>query len=409
MPFPFYIARRYLFSKKKHNVINIISAISVGGVALATAAMLCVLSGFNGFRDLIESLFTNFDPQLEIVPAKGKYAEATDERLLRVRGMKGVEAASFCVEDHALILFRGHPTVITLKGVDADYERCTGIRNILYGEGSYRLEAANLDYGIPGFGLAQMMGGPDFGTIQICVPKRGERINLSNPIENINVGDLTASGLCFNVHQQKYDNTLMLTSLRLAQRLFELEGRITQMEVKLAPGTDEARMKANIQNTLGPDFQVRDRYEQQEETFNVMAIEKLFSFVFLAFIVLVASFNIIGCVSMLIIEKKNDAETLRSLGANSHDIVQIFLFESRLITAIGAIIGLLLGLVLCLAQQQWGLLRLGTTGSFIINAYPISIHVTDVLLIFVTVIAVGFLAVEYPVRALCRNKLGNFA
>lgn len=407
MSFPFYIARRYLFSKKKHNVINIISAISVGGVALATAAMLCVLSGFNGFRDLIESLFTNFDPQLEVVPAKGKYAEATDARLQAVRGVDGVEAASFCVEDHALILFRGRPTVITLKGVDAEYERSTGIRQILYGEGTYRLEAANIDYGIPGYGLAQMMGGTDFGTIQICAPKRGEHINLSNPVENINVGDLTASGLCFNVHQQKYDNSLMLTSLRLAQNLFELEGSVTQLEVKLRPGADEDRVKAAVQKTVGADFIVRDRYEQQEDTFNVMNIEKLFSFVFLAFIVLVASFNIIGCVSMLIIEKKTDVETLRSLGAGNSDIVQVFLYEGRLITFIGAVTGLLLGLALCFAQQQWGLLRLGTTGSFIVDAYPVSVHLLDVLVVFVTVIVVGFLAVEYPVRALCHNKLEN--
>ena len=220
MFFPFYISRRYLFSKKKHNVINIISGISIGGVALATAALVCVLSGFNGFKDLLETLFTHFDPQLEILPAKGKYVDTSDEKLMRVSKLEDVEAASFCVEDHALILFSGRPTVIRLKGVDDNYAASTGIKDILYGEGEYRLHAANIDYGIPGYGLSQMMGGPDFGMIQICVPKHGEQINLANPIENINVGEINSSGLCFNVHQQRSANTMLFTSLRLAHNLF---------------------------------------------------------------------------------------------------------------------------------------------------------------------------------------------
>lgn len=405
MFFPFYISRRYLFSKKKHNVINIISGISIGGVALATAALVCVLSGFNGFKDLLETLFTHFDPQLEILPAKGKYVDTSDEKLMRVSNLEDVEAASFCVEDHALILFSGRPTVIRLKGVDDNYAASTGIKDILYGEGEYRLHAANIDYGIPGYGLSQMMGGPDFGMIQICVPKHGEQINLANPIENINVGEINSSGLCFNVHQQRYDNNMMITSLRLAQNLFELEGSATQLELKLRPGADEDATRKKIESILGSDFRIQNRYEQQEDTFNVMEIEKLFSYFFLAFIVMVACFNIIGCISMLIIEKKDDVETLRSMGANNSDIVSIFLMEGRLITFIGAIIGLLIGIGLCLLQQNYGLLRLGTEGSFIIDYYPVSIHLADIIIIFFTVLVAGFISVEYPVRALCRKKL----
>lgn len=406
MNFPFFIARRYLFSRKRVGAINVISGISVGGVALATMAMVCVLSGFNGFRDLIGSLFTTFDPQLEVVPAQGKSAAADDPALEGIRRHPAVEAVSACYEDHALILFKGRPTVITLKGVDEAFRRTSQIDSILYGDGTYRLESAGINYGIPGYGLAVQMGGLDFNQLQICAPKPGERINLSNPIENINVDEISSPGVCFQVHQQKYDNSYLLVPLAFAQNLFEQQGLVTQLELKLKTGTDEEKAKQELQALGGSRFRVLDRYEQQEDTFNVMKIEKMFAFAFLAFIVLVACFNIIGCLSMLIIDKRKDIDILRHLGAADRTVVRIFLFEGRLITFFGATLGILLGLLLCWLQQEFGLLRLGgDADSFIISAYPVSVHASDIVEVFVTVIVVGFVAVWYPVKYMSRRLL----
>lgn len=404
MSFPFYIARRYLFSRKRVGAINVISAISVVGVMLATLAMVCVLSGFNGFRDLIATLFTSVDPQIEVVPAAGKFFAVDDAALTRIKALPEVEAASFTIEDNALILFQGRPTVITLKGVDENYRRVTGIDSVLYGKGAFTLERGGLPYGVPGIGLAEQMGGADFGKVEICVPKKGEEINLANPVENINVGEIYASGVCFQIHRGSYDGGYMYAPLSFAQGLFEQQGLATQLELRLKPSADEGKVKAAIEQIGGGRLRADDRYAQHAETFNVMKIEKLFAYAFLAFIALVASFNIIGSVSMLIIDKRRDVATLRNLGASDRDIVRIFLFEGRLITLIGAVTGIALGLVLCLLQQEFGLLRLGGDASqYIVEYYPVSVRPWDIVLIFVTVVAVGFLAVWYPVRYLSKR------
>lgn len=406
MNFPLFIARRYLFSKKSHNAINLISAISVGGVALATMALVCTLSVFNGFRDLIESLYTAFDPQLEVVPTKGKFAAANDPALQAVRQCPDVAVVTECLEDNALLLFQGHPTVITLKGVADNYAQCTGIRQILYGTGEFRLRAANLHYGTPGIGLAALLGGTDYGSVQVCAPRKGERINLSNPAESFNADELLSPGVVFSVNQRKYDESYLLTSLDFAQRLFEQQGRITGLELKLRDGADTGRVKAELQRAVGPAFAVKDQAEQQEEVLGIMNIEKTVAYFFLTFIALVACFNIIGSVSMLIIEKRPDMATLRNIGADDKLIVRVFLFEGRIITLLGAVLGIALGLALCWAQQTYGLVRLGDSeGNFIIDAYPVSVHWTDIVLVFSTVLTVGFISVWYPVHYLSKRLL----
>lgn len=406
MNFPFFIARRYLFSKKSHNAINLIAAISAGGVALATAALVCTLSVFNGFRDLVGSLYTAFDPQLEVVPAKGKFAAADDPALEAVRRHPDVAVATECLEDNALLLFQGRPVVVTLKGVADNYDQCTGIRQILYGTGSFRLRAADLHYGVPGIGLASLLGGTDYGTLQVCAPRRGERLNLANPAESFNADELLSPGVVFSVNQRKYDENYLLTSLDFAQGLFEQQGLVSALELKLRDGADTDRVKAELRRAAGPGFAVKDRAEQQEEVFGIMNIEKMIAYFFLTFIALVACFNIIGSLSMLIIEKRADVATLRNLGADDRVIVRIFLFEGRLISTLGAAAGLLLGLALCWGQQTYGWVRLGSSeGSFIIDAYPVSVHAADLLLVFCTVVAVGFAAVWYPVHHLSRRLL----
>lgn len=404
---PFFVARRYLFSRKRISAINLVSAISVVGVAFGTAALLCTLSVFNGFHDLIGSLYTAFDPEVKIVAEKGKSFAANDPALEAVRRLPEVEAASASYTDNALILFRGNPQVITLKGVDDHFERVTGIRSILYPEnGTYQLESAGLSYGIPGIGLASMMGSVDYGSIQICAPTRGERINLANPAASFNAEDLYSSGVCFAVSQKQYDEAYMIAPLAFAQRLFEHEGTLTSLELKLKPSADPEQALRRIRQTLGSGFKALNRAEQQEDTFNVMNIEKTMAYFFLTFILLVACFNIVGTVSMLMIDKRADVVTLRSLGADEGLIFRIFLCEGSMISFLGAVAGTLLGLLICYLQQTFGLLSLGgSSGNFIIDAYPVSIHPSDVVIVFFTVLIVGFLAVLYPVKYLTRRFL----
>lgn len=406
MGFPLFVAWRYLFSKKSHNAINIISIISVVGVALSTMALVCTLSVFNGFRDLIGGLYTAFDPELEVMPSKGKFAAADDSLLLRIKAHPDVAVATECLEENALILFQGHPMVFSLKGVGENFDSCTNIRSILAGDGEYMLHAAGVNYGIPGIGLAQQLGGFDYGKVPVCALRKGERINTINPSESFTTGDLFSPGVVFHVSQRQYDDSYMLCSLAFAQELFEQKGQISSLELRLNEGADVAKVKKELRAIVGERFKVYDRIEQQQDMYAVMEIEKMVAYFFLTFILLVACFNIIGSVSMLIIEKRSDMEVLRHLGADEQMLRHIFLYEGRLIALLGAVIGVVLGLALCYAQQEFGLLRLGdSSGTFIIDAYPVSVHLLDVLLVLITVIVVGFCAVWYPVRHLSKRLL----
>ena len=406
MGFPLFVAWRYLFSKKSHNAINIISFISVVGVALSTMALVCTLSVFNGFRDLIGGLYTAFDPELEVMPSKGKFAAADDSLLLRIKAHPDVAVATECLEENALILFQGHPMVFSLKGVGENFDSCTSIRSILAGDGEYMLNAGGVNYGIPGIGLAQQLGGFDYGKVPVCALRKGERINTINPSESFTTGDLFSPGVVFHVSQRQYDDSYMLCSLAFAQELFEQKGQISSLELRLKEGADVAKVKKELRAIVGERFKVYDRIEQQQDMYAVMEIEKMVAYFFLTFILLVACFNIIGSVSMLIIEKRSDMEVLRHLGADEQMLRHIFLYEGRLIALLGAVIGVVLGLALCYAQQEFGLLRLGdSSGTFIIDAYPVSVHLLDVLLVLITVIVVGFCAVWYPVRHLSKRLL----
>lgn len=405
---PFLMARRYLFSRKKMRTINIISGISVAGIAFCTAALLCTLGVFSGFRDLMNSLYTQFDPPLMVTPAKGKYFEVDDPAVRRMATQPEVAAASYTMTDNALILFQGRPTVITVKGVDNQFEHVTHLRSILYGKGSWRLEQAGINYGTPGIGLAPQLGGLNYGTLQICAPRGGERVNLANPIENFSVADITASGVCFNVNQRKYDENYLLVSLDFARTLFEKPAQATALELSLKPGVSVESLQARLQQMGEGRYTVRNQMEQQEDMYHFMQIEKLVAYMFLSFILLIACFNIVGSVSMLICDKRDDMATLTCLGADRHTVFRIFLYEGRLITLLGALIGLVLGLTLCWAQQQFGLIKMGgAEGTFIVDAYPVSIQATDALLVLVTVVAIGFASQWYPVRYLTRRLIPN--
>ncbi len=408
MNFPFFIARRYLFSKKSTHVINVISSISVIGVAVATMALVIVLSVFNGFHDLVASLFTSFDPQLKVVPVEGKTAPSDDPILTQIRLLPEVDVATETVEDQALAIYQGKQAMVKIKGVEDNFSELSHITDILYGDGTYSLHAANLEYGILGIRLAQTMGiGAQWdGYLKIYAPKKEGQLDLSNPGEGFVADSLNSPGVLFSVRQSKFDKNYIVTSIAFARNLFGQQGMLSDLEIRLKEGSDLNAVKAEMQKIAGTKYKVLDRFEQQEDTFKIMSIEKLMAYIFLTFILVVACFNIIGSLSMLIIDKKNDVVTLRNLGANDKQITRVFLFEGRMIAVIGAVIGIGLGLLLCLLQQQYGFVRLGESeGSFIVDAYPVSVHYTDVAIIFVTVIAVGWLAVWYPVRALSKRLL----
>ena len=408
MNYELFIARRYLFAKKSHHAINIISGISVLGVAVATMAMVVTLSVFNGFQDLVADLFTAFDAELRVTPADGQTVSIKDAALLKLKKSDAVEVYTPVLEGQALVVQNGRQQVVTIKGVADNFTKQTRIEEILYGDGSFCLHADILEYGVLGIQLAQQLGLSAFfeDPLQIYAPKPGERVNIGNPLSSFNHDELQSPGVVFMVRQAKYDANYILTSLGFAQRLFDRQGRVSSVELKLKDGLKADKVKAQLKAQLGERFKVEDRYEQQNDVFRVMRIEKLISYFFLSFILLVACFNIIGSLSMLMIDKRQDIQTLRSLGANDSQICTIFRLEGHIISLAGALLGLVLGTVLCWIQQEYGIVTMGDSeGSFIIETYPVSVYLTDILLVLVTVLAVGWLAIWYPVKYLAGKIL----
>jgi lipoprotein-releasing system permease protein len=363
---------------------------------------------FNGFSDLVATLFTAFDPQIEITPTKGKTVAADDSVLTLIRELPQVEVATDCVEDMALAIYNNRQAMVNIKGVDDNFDRLTHIREILYGDGDFELHAADLQFGIPGIRLAEQLGlGYRYQQpLQIFAPKREGQVDITDPSDGFVTDELYSPGVVFSVQQAKYDKNYILTSVAFARRIFDQQGMVSSLLIRLKPGSNFDAVKAEMQRLAGDDFAVRDRYEQQDDTFRIMEIEKFIAYIFLTFILMVACFNIIGSLSMLIIDKRADVQTLRNLGATDQQITRIFLFEGRMISAIGAVVGILVGLLLCWVQQTFGIIALGSSaGSFVVDAYPVSVHWEDIVVVFITVLVVGFLSVWYPVRYFSRRLL----
>ena len=406
MNFPFYIARRYLFSKKKHNAINIISGISVCGVALATLALVCTLSVFNGFQDMVASFFTAFDPQLKITVREGKVFDGQDKRIGVVCLLPEVDVFTETLEENAMVQYKDRQAMVVLKGVEDNFEELTAIDSILYGAGDFLLHDSIVNYGVMGGELVATLGtGLQFvDPLQVYLPKRNAKVNMANPGASFNRDYLYSPGVVFVVNQQEYDGKYILTSLDFLRQLLDYTTEVSAIELKLKPGANVSSVQAKIEKILGNDFIVQNRYQQQADVFRIMEIEKLISYLFLTFILMIACFNVIGSLSMLILDKKDDVVTLRSLGADDKLISRIFLFEGRLISLFGAVSGIVLGLLLCFIQQEFGIISLGGGGgTFVVDAYLVSVHAWDVLLIFVAVLTVGFLSVWYPVRYLSKT------
>lgn len=402
-----YIARRYLFSKKSHNAINIISAISVCGVALATLALVCTLSVFNGFHDLISGFFTHFDPDLKIEAVKGKTFTPDSVMLARLQALSDVDVVSLTLEDNAMAKYQDHQTMVTIKGVDDNFQALTGIEEVLYGNPEFKLYDAVADYGIPGIQLMYIlgMGIQPSDAIEVYAPRKGGRVNMSNPLANFRRELLYSPGTVLNINDSRYASSYIITSMDYARRLFGYTSEVSALELRLVADAPVKRVQQAVQEIVGDGYTIHDRYEQQATTFKVVKMEKFITYLFLCFILMVACFNIISSVSMLILDKQANAATLRSLGATDNLLARIFIYEGNLIAFLGALVGLVLGIVLCLLQQKFGLIGLGGDGQFVVDAYPVRVHITDILLVFASVIMVSALSVWLPIHFLNRYFL----
>jgi lipoprotein-releasing system permease protein len=397
LSFSLKIARRYLFSKKSHNAINVISGISAGGVAIGTMALVCVLSVFNGFESLIKDMYSTFDPDLKITLVHGKTFNVKTKEFDEIRKLKSVVFFTEVVEDNALLRYRDKQMPATIKGVSDEFERMTLIDSVMY-DGSFILYDGAFQRSIPGLGVASTLSLSSrfVDPLIIYAPKRTSKINLLRPENSFNQMATFVSGI-FAVKQAQYDEHYVLVSLAFARDLFEYDkNTVSSVELKLVRGSNKDEVQKQIKSLLGHKYQVKNRYEQQENFYKIMKIEKWITYLILCFILLIASFNIIGSLSMLIIDKKADIQTLKNIGADNQLIKRIFLFEGWLISLVGALIGIGLGTLLCLLQEHFGMLRMGA--GFVVEAYPVVTNPIDILLVFVTVLVMGFLAAYYPVR-----------
>ncbi|MBP7463104.1 MAG: ABC transporter permease [Bacteroidales bacterium] len=399
-----YIARRYLLSKKSRNAINIISGISVAGVAVGTAALIVILSVFNGFDGLIKTLFTSFDPDLKITSVQSKTFVADDKLLSVLRTDKAIAAWSFSLEENALLEYDGQQMIATMKGVDENYLKVTGLDSMLV-SGEYYLKYNDIPTAVAGRGVSYKLNlDLDFLVpVKVHIPSRKAEIrgNFQDAVNLINTRNIYTSGV-FAV-QQEYDNKYYIVPLSFAREVLEYDNDISAIEIKLKDPKQTAVVKERLTSQLGNTFAIADRNDQHRFLYQVMQSEKWVIFLILLFILIIASFNVIASLTMLIIDKKKDINTLRSLGANDSLIRNIFFAEGMLISLVGAITGLLLGGLICWVQQEFGIIKLGSEGSFIISAYPVLINPYDFALVFGTVLFIGFLAAWYPVRYITRR------
>ena len=392
MSLPLKIAWRYLVSKKGHQAVNIISIVAVCGVVVATAALICVLSVFNGFRGLIMGRLAMLDPQVAITATLGKTVNDADSVIDAVSVIPGVERAVPVIIDQALAIYAQNQMPVHLKGVPDDYNTMNEMDSVIV-DGEWRLQDQVSRYAVIGAGPAvRLIVRPEFlGMVRLYAPQRQGKVNMANPMGAFRQDSLFVSGI-FQLQQNSYDADLMYVPLDMARELFDYDTQASQIEVKLTPEANEQQVMHSIQKALGNGYQVKNRLMQQREAYRLVNIEKWMAFLLLAFILIIATFNVISTLSLLIIEKDDSIATLRALGANDRQISRIFVLQGWLITLVGAITGIVIGLILCLCQQQFGWLRLsGDPANMIISAYPVEVQWTDVIVTLALVAAVGLL------------------
>lgn len=402
MRLPFFIAKRYLFSKKKQNAINIISGISIVGVTVGTTALIVVLSVFNGISLFLEQITDSLTPDLVISPASGKYT-AFDSTVYEYLG-KNEDIAYYndIVEEKALVKYGEKFSPVIVKGVTENFAAHTHLENNIV-QGSFRLNDHGNYKSVVGYGLAAELGiGLNFLTPMVFYyPNK----NSSSALSALNTEYLYPSG--FFSSQQDIDGKYVLTDIKFAQELFNIGDQISKIEIKLKNPERLPQVKAGLKSLIENQYKVEDKYELNRSYYAMMRSEKLAVFLILLFILLIASFNIVGSISMLILDKKDDLSTYKALGMTQKKIISIFQTEGRLITLLGAFVGLALGTTLCLLQEKFGFITLGDSGSYVVDAYPVKLVFSDILWIMVTVILIGYIASYFPVRYLVRKLTGK--
>ncbi len=397
------MAKRYLFAKKSRNAINIISAVSVAGVAVGTMALIIILSVFNGLELLVTSIFNTFDPDLKITAAEGKTFIPDTSKLNLLANVNGVSCYSLTIEENALFKYGDRQVIGTIKGVDDNYTSVSNIDSAMW-EGEFML---NNDKGrphaVPGIGIAEYLGiRVNFITpLFIYVLRRSAESSL-NPEDAYNRSYIFPSGI-FQI-EQAYDSKYIFLPFDFAGNLIENQERVSTVEIKFTDNANAVAVQKNVSEIFGKDFIVQNRFEQQELFYKVMRSERLAIFFILTLILIIASFNIIGSLTMLIIEKERDIEILKSLGANKTLIRRIFIFEGWLISIIGAIAGIILGFIICWLQQTYGLVELPSE-SLIMDTYPVVMKLKDFIIVPATVLLIGYWAAWYPVRYLTKKYL----
>jgi len=400
--FPFYIAKRYLVSHKSHNIINVISGISVVGVAIGVFALIVVLSVFNGFESVIKSLFNSFDPDIQIVAVQGKTFNAKDFPSDKIKQIPGVANYIEVVEENALLKAGERQYIARIKGVSKSYSSVTTLDTMMV-SGRMLLQDGDHNYAVLGYGVAYYLNLDIANTLEsfsVYVPKRNQKQTLFLN-KAFNVKNIIPQGI-FSV-QQDIDTKFVLVPLRFARELLEYNDELTSVELYLDKNIDADDIQKEIKSVVGDKYKVKNRYQQQELLYKIMKSEKWAIYLILTFILIIATFNVIGSLSMIMIDKRDDISYLWSMGADINLIKKIFLTEGMLISTFGAVIGLVLGSLVCWAQQAFGFITLNTSGSFVISAYPVEMQVFDFVLVIITVLVIGFLAALYPVNKILRN------
>lgn len=404
MKLSFYIAKRYLFAKKSRNAINVISGISSAGVTIGTMVLIIVLSVFNGLEEMVNSLFSTFDPDLEVRISKGKVFIPATDQLETLSEMEGIASYSMVLEENALLRYGEKQYIATVKGVNENYPDITGLDSVMW-DGSFLLKAENgRPHAVVGLGVANNLGiGLSFITpLIIYVPERLGKV--SNPANAFVRKVIFPSGI-FSI-EQEYDSRFIYVPIDIMRELLMYRDEVSSLEIKFTEGTGAEDVQPAVEDLFGPEYTVRNKYQQQEIFYKVMKSERLAIFFILTFILIIASFNIIGSLTMLIIEKERDIGILRNLGANNMLIKKIFIFEGWMISVIGAVIGLLLGFIICWLQQEFGMVKLqGET--LIMDAYPVTMKLNDFLAVLGTVLLIGYLAAWYPAHYMSKKYLQN--
>jgi lipoprotein-releasing system permease protein len=402
----FYIARRYLLGKKSQNAINIISGISVLGITTGTMALVIVLSVFNGFDSVVKSLYNTFDPDIQVSSTVGKTFAPDPATLNSLRSIPGVFAVSEVLEENVLLLYRDRQHIATIKGVDDSFRDVSGLDSMII-DGEMKLKDQNRAYAVVGQGVAYNLGiGLSFiNPLYIYTIDRTARINMSQPEESIRRDFIYPSGI-FAI-EQEFDSKYIICPIEYTRKLLSYNDEVTSLEIKLDPRFPGGEIQKEIISLMGEGFQVKNREQQNELFYKVMKSEKWAIFLILTFILIIASFNIIGSLSMLIIDKKKDILTLRNMGAGNRLIKRIFLMEGWLISVIGSVTGIFLGTAISWIQQRFGVIKLSGSGSFIIDAYPVQIEAFDICLVWVTVLFIGLIAARYPVQQISKKYLAS--